>query len=210
MINKHSSTQRGNGQSQGRNDKPGLARRKFNLNLKIAANSNFGTALSHSNQNLFVFKNGWTSTTNQKSPSGLATSFNTHSKARPMSSNHYGRQRKNLVPPQSNARLWKHQNSNQNEVVASGYFNNTSKNLNKNMSYRDLRSDSTRKQSASFVHQPKLIDKSLKAVLSGKNLLSLTHSAARPAIDSGSKPASKMDYTQLINSFVNEESNKGA
>lgn len=74
---------------------------------------NSGNGLSSSNSNLFVFKNGWTTTMNKDSGLTGPGMF----KSRPQSSNNYARRQRNLVHG-SERRVWKYNQSN-NELVPS-------------------------------------------------------------------------------------------
>lgn len=72
---------------------------------------NSGNGLASSNSNLFVFKNGWTTTMNKDQSLTGPGMF----KSRPQSSHNYARRQRNLVQG-SERRVWKYNQSN-NELV---------------------------------------------------------------------------------------------
>lgn len=71
---------------------------------------NSGNGLSSSNSNLFVFKNGWTTTNKENNMSGPGIF-----KSRPQSSNNYVRRQRNMANG-TDKRVWKYHQSN-NELT---------------------------------------------------------------------------------------------
>jgi hypothetical protein len=138
---------------------------------KIVSFPQFYIFLAGSNSNLFVFKNGWSSGTQ-----GVQ-------KSRPQSSNQNAYKRKPLAPASAN-RIWKY---NQAPTMSTTGFARTSSTHKLQETQQNFLTNST-KPGGDFLsqristnpdsHKPKVMDKSIKGVLSGStNLVNLTQSA---------------------------------
>ena len=139
----------------------------INNNCKCSTLTN--TFAAGSNSNLFVFKNGWSSGTQAVQ------------KNRPQSSNQNAYKRKPLAPA-SAQRIWKYNPT--PSMSATGFARTSSAHKLQQTQQHFLTNSiksgggdlmSQRMQTDSNAHQPRLIDNSIKGVLSGSsNLINLT------------------------------------